>query len=203
LPDRGVRRPYRAAALRGVNGPSVGWASELHAGRDHAVGILLSKFEPCREAAADACAVVRLNVSYKGVGTEPTGFLLGGSNETPPARRSRRCSTPPSSAVWLLANVARLSTAPRGAGRQREVKALAPAEAKKLLAVLDGQQPFHCIVVLGLTTGLRPQELLGLDWGAVDLKGGVLSVRSCRSRREIGPSLADHGQCRQSSPAHS
>jgi integrase len=55
-------------------------------------------------------------------------------------------------------------------------RSLTEAQAAKLVASLDGSwmQP---IVALGLATGLRRGEVLGLRWGDVDLDGGRIHVR--------------------------
>jgi integrase len=60
-------------------------------------------------------------------------------------------------------NVARLAKRRRDAGKAREVKALTVAEVAKLLDALDGTR-WHPIALVGVTTGLRPGELLALHW---------------------------------------
>jgi integrase len=66
-------------------------------------------------------------------------------------------------------NVARLAKRPGDSGAARKVKALRPAEVAKLLSALEGT-PWHPVAVLGVTTGLRPGELLALHWQDVHLK---------------------------------
>jgi integrase len=74
-------------------------------------------------------------------------------------------------------NVARLARPPKNRGKARAVKALTVAEIGALLDVLDGT-PWHPIVVVGATTGLRPGELLALHWPDVTLDGDPhVSVR--------------------------
>jgi integrase len=62
-------------------------------------------------------------------------------------------------------NVATLVDLPRQA--RREMKALSPSQAKRLLAVAEGHQHEALLAVL-LTGGLRPAEALGLRWSDVD-----------------------------------
>lgn len=74
-------------------------------------------------------------------------------------------------------NVAYLAKRPGDRGRPRAVKALTAAEVAELLSALDGT-PWHPIVIVGVTTGLRPGELLALHWPDVRLDGDPhLSVR--------------------------
>jgi integrase len=57
-----------------------------------------------------------------------------------------------------------------------EVKALAPQECLMLLALVTGDR-LEGVVTLGLTTGLRLGEILGLHWVDVDLSGRMLRVK--------------------------
>lgn len=98
-------------------------------------------------------------------------------------------------------NVARLTAPPKGRGKAREMKALTPAEVAELLNALDAKphedgrknrprSRWWPVVVLGVTTGLRPGELLALHWDDVKLDGDEphLSVRRSLSHVE-GPTL--------------
>jgi integrase len=74
-------------------------------------------------------------------------------------------------------NVARIAKAPRDRGKARKVKALTVVEVAALLDAVAGT-PWHPVVVVGVTTGLRPAELLALHWPDVHLAGDPhLSVR--------------------------
>jgi integrase len=74
-------------------------------------------------------------------------------------------------------NVARIAKAPRDRGKARKVKALTVEEVGTMLNALDGTR-WHPIVVVGVTTGLRPAELLALCWPDVDLdRNPHVSVR--------------------------
>lgn len=74
----------------------------------------------------------------------------------------------------ITRNAAALAEAPRVA--RREAQALDPAQARRLLAALDGH-PMRAMFLLAMTSGLRKGELLGLRWSDVDLAGGTLTVR--------------------------
>jgi integrase len=65
-------------------------------------------------------------------------------------------------------NAARLAKPPRGRGQARKVKALTVAEVRSLLAAIDGTH-WHPVALVGVTTGLRPGELLALHWADVHL----------------------------------
>ncbi len=65
-------------------------------------------------------------------------------------------------------NVARLAKAPRDRGKARRVKAHTVSEVQALLAALEGTR-WHPVAVVGVTTGLRPGELLALHWPDVHL----------------------------------
>ena len=53
---------------------------------------------------------------------------------------------------------------------------LSAEEAGDLLAAFEGS-PYWLPTFLGLHTGMRPGEVLGLSWDNVDLAGGTISVR--------------------------
>lgn len=86
-------------------------------------------------------------------------------------------------------NVAYLAKRPRDRGRPRAVKALTVDQVTQLLAELEGT-PWHPIVVVGVTTGLRPAELLALHWPDLNLDGPEphLSVRHALTYVD-GPTL--------------
>ncbi len=85
-------------------------------------------------------------------------------------------------------NVARLAKPPRDRGRARKVKALTVDQVSALLAGLDGTR-WHPVAVVGVTTGLRPGELLALHWPDVHLDTDPhVSVRHALSHLG-GPTL--------------
>jgi integrase len=65
-------------------------------------------------------------------------------------------------------NVARLAKPPRDRGKARKVKAHTVGQVELLLDALVGT-PWYPIVVVGVTTGLRPGELLALHWPDVHM----------------------------------
>lgn len=79
-------------------------------------------------------------------------------------------------------NVARLAKPPGDSGKARPVKAHTSADVEAILSALDGTR-WHPIVVVGVTTGLRPGELLALHWPDLHLTGPepYLSVRHALS----------------------
>lgn len=67
-----------------------------------------------------------------------------------------------------------------------EFRFLGLDEAERLLAALEVEPLWHTIVLVALNTGLRHGELLGLEWGDVDLKAGRLVVRRSVARGVVG-----------------
>jgi integrase len=57
-----------------------------------------------------------------------------------------------------------------------EIRALAPSEARTLLAAAEGDS-LEALYATAIGTGLRLGELLGLRWGDVDLPSATLHVR--------------------------
>jgi integrase len=66
------------------------------------------------------------------------------------------------------------ATAPRP--QHTEMKVLTPAQANAFLAATV-DHPAHALYSLAITTGMRAGELLGLQWGDLDLDAGKLTVR--------------------------
>jgi integrase len=78
-------------------------------------------------------------------------------------------------------NVARLAKRRREGGKAREVKALTVADVSTLLGALDDTR-WHPIALVGVTTGLRPGELLALHWPDVHVGADPhVSVRQALS----------------------
>lgn len=66
--------------------------------------------------------------------------------------------------------------APRG--YRGEIKPLDEEQVRVLLATAKQIQPrLYALYVLGVTAGLRQSELIGLQWGDLDLDGGKLTVK--------------------------
>jgi integrase len=73
----------------------------------------------------------------------------------------------------------------------KEPVAMDPGQMRRLLALAEGTR-FHAPIVLGLATGLRRSELLGLRWRDVDTEARVLQVRQALKQAqgrplELGP----------------
>jgi integrase len=77
--------------------------------------------------------------------------------------------------LWGLVrdNAAELAKPPRA--QDQEVKMLQPAEAAALVERLRGG-PLYMIALLGLATGMRRNEMLGLRWCDVDLGAGRIKI---------------------------
>jgi integrase len=64
---------------------------------------------------------------------------------------------------------------------RREVRVLAPGEARQLLDAARGDR-LEALYSVALALGLRQGEALGLMWGDLDLESGVLRVRRASQR---------------------
>jgi integrase len=64
---------------------------------------------------------------------------------------------------------------------RREGRSLTPEQARQLLAA-SHEHPLGITVQLGLYLGLRPGEVLGLQWSDIDFKERTLSVRRSLKR---------------------
>ena len=86
-------------------------------------------------------------------------------------------------------NVARLAEMPRTSSPP-EKRALTVDQAEALLEAAKGD-PVEAFIVVGLMTGLRPGELLGLHWDDVDLHAGTLDVTGSLKREGSTLRLGD------------
>lgn len=78
---------------------------------------------------------------------------------------------------------------PRPARRSADdLRHWTPDQAKAYLAAAR-QERLYALHVLALNIGLRRGELIGLQWGDVDLEAGTLAVR--RSRTSVGRSVVE------------
>ena len=82
----------------------------------------------------------------------------------------------------VVRNAAALAEPPRSP--RREMRYLAPDQAKALLAAAAGHKD-EALFVTALMCGLRRGELLGLRWQDVDLDGGRLHVRHALHRVRV------------------
>jgi integrase len=76
------------------------------------------------------------------------------------------------------------ATAPRAT--RTEMKVLTPEQVRAILAATT-EHPAHALYALAITTGMRAGELLGLQWGDIDLHAGRLTVqRALQQQNEAG-----------------
>ena len=87
----------------------------------------------------------------------------------------------------LPRNVCDAVTAPRRT--KKEMRPLAPGQAKRLLTVVHGDR-LEALYVLAVTAGLREGELLGLRWDDLDLGRRLLQVRRQLTRTRAGLSFS-------------
>ena len=82
---------------------------------------------------------------------------------------------------WISRNVASLCEPPRA--ERREVHALTPADARRLLEAVRGDR-LEALFAVALASGMRQGEALGLRWDDVDLGNGTISVQRTLQRIE-------------------
>lgn len=92
---------------------------------------------------------------------------------------------------WIHRNVARIARVPQSHTKQR--RSLTPEQARQLLDAAAGHR-LEAAILIGLTRGLRPGELLGLRWSDLDLDGTppVMRIRMAIKR--------EHNQLRLGEP---
>ncbi len=84
----------------------------------------------------------------------------------------------------LPRNPAPLVPAPKGA--KKEIRVLAPEEARQFLDAVRGDR-LEALYTVALALGLRRGEALGLQWGDISLDAGTITVR--RQLQRIGGEL--------------
>jgi integrase len=80
----------------------------------------------------------------------------------------------------LTTNVAKLAHLPVAAAEPNPRRALSTEEGKALLTAAEKEGTWYALVAVMLYLGLRPGEVTGLPWDAVDLVEGTLTVRQSR-----------------------
>lgn len=91
-------------------------------------------------------------------------------------------------------NVARIAELPPEVMPPKETRALTQDEANSLLSKAKGERN-EALFLVAIMIGLRPGEVLGLQWNAIDLKAKTLDVRQSLhllpvGRLELGPPKA-------------
>jgi integrase len=92
-------------------------------------------------------------------------------------------------------NIARLVELPPEAGERIERKAFTPEEAQRMLTSVSGDR-YEAMMLVAVMLGLRPGEVLGLPWKAIDLDERTLDVKQSLQRLPggglvIGPPKKD------------
>jgi integrase len=87
----------------------------------------------------------------------------------------------------IARNPADAAKAPRPA--PAEMRPLSAEEVRRLLEAAHGDR-LEALYVLGVTTGMRRGELLGLKWTDVDLENTRLSIRRALTRTDNGKYIA-------------
>jgi len=82
-------------------------------------------------------------------------------------------------------NIARLAHLPPEATGIRARRSLTIEEANRFVDAVRGTED-EALVLLALTMGLRPGEVTGLSWDAMDLDEGILTVRQALKRLPDG-----------------
>lgn len=85
-------------------------------------------------------------------------------------------------------NVTEAVKAPKAASKETKV-----LNAKQVKAFLEAarDERLEALMVLGITTGMRVSELLGLKWGDINFDSGKLSVRRSLTYANTGPVYSD------------
>jgi integrase len=78
----------------------------------------------------------------------------------------------------IARNPAALVKKPSTSRKNTKMKVWTVDEQKTFLGFAkQGQQLYYMLFLVALTTGMRKGELLGLKWGDIDLKTGIISVK--------------------------
>jgi len=86
---------------------------------------------------------------------------------------------------WELVGSNPIELVRQGGRRRKTPRRLTIEELRRLLAQLE--QPYSTMVILAACLGLRVGEILGLQWGDVDLLNGSLEIRRSVYQYHIGP----------------
>ncbi len=93
---------------------------------------------------------------------------------------------------WELADQNPIELVRQSAKRRKVPRRLTIEELRHLLAQL--QQPHSTMVILAACLGLRVGEVLGLQWGDVDLLRGRIEIRRAVYQYHIGPAKTPNSE---------
>ncbi|MGH9400708.1 MAG: tyrosine-type recombinase/integrase [Terriglobia bacterium] len=93
---------------------------------------------------------------------------------------------------WELADKNPIELVRQSARRRETPRRLSIEEMRLLIARLE--EPHRTMVVLACCLGLRIGEILGLQWGDVDLMNGALSIRRSVYQYHIGPTKTPNSE---------
>ena len=93
---------------------------------------------------------------------------------------------------WELTTVNPIELVRQSSRRQRIPRRLTVEELRLLLEQL--QPPYSTMVILAACLGLRVGEILGLQWGDVDLLNASLTVRRSVYQYHVGPAKTPYSE---------
>lgn len=93
---------------------------------------------------------------------------------------------------WELVSANPIELVRQSGRRQKAPRRLTVEEIRLLLAQLE--QPHSTMVILAACLGLRVGEILGLQWGDVDLLKGSLEIRRSVYQYHIGPAKTPYSE---------
>jgi integrase len=93
---------------------------------------------------------------------------------------------------WELVSQNPIELVRQSGRRQHTPRRLTIEELRRLLAQLE--QPYSTMVILAACLGLRVGEILGLQWGDVDLLNGTLDIRRAVYQYHVGPAKTENSE---------
>jgi integrase len=95
---------------------------------------------------------------------------------------------------WELVDANPIELVRQSARRQTAPRRLTVEEIRRLLDQLG--EPYRTMVILAACLGLRVGEILGLQWGDVDLLNGGLEIRRSVYQYHIGPAKTPYSEAK-------
>jgi integrase len=93
---------------------------------------------------------------------------------------------------WDLIDRNPIELVRQGGQRRQTPRRLTVEELRRLLAELEN--PCRLMVILAASLGLRIGEILGLQWGDIDLLGGTLKVQRAVYQYHVGPAKTAYSE---------